>query len=82
VGVVKHWHRLHREVADAPSLETFKARLDGALSDLVWLEMFLQNLRKERVSSESSANTVMLFLSWRMEHCILSLSHPVSPQAT
>jgi len=30
--VVKHWHRLPREVIDAPSLETFKARLDGALS--------------------------------------------------
>ncbi|KFR11744.1 hypothetical protein N306_12270, partial [Opisthocomus hoazin] len=33
--VVKHWHRLPREVVDAPSLETFKARLDGALSNLV-----------------------------------------------
>jgi len=33
--VVKHWHRLPREVVDAPSLETFKARLDGALSNLM-----------------------------------------------
>jgi len=33
--VVKHWHRLPREVVDAPSLETFKARLDGALINLV-----------------------------------------------
>jgi len=33
--VVKHWKRLPREVVDAPSLETFKARLDGALSNLV-----------------------------------------------
>jgi len=33
--VVKHWHRLPREVVEAPSLETFKARLDGTLSDLV-----------------------------------------------
>ncbi|KFQ99914.1 hypothetical protein Y956_00652, partial [Nipponia nippon] len=32
---VKHWNRLPREVVDAPSLETFKIRLDGALSDLV-----------------------------------------------
>jgi len=30
--VVKHWHRLPREVADAPFLETFKVRLDGAVS--------------------------------------------------
>jgi len=35
VRVVKHWDRLPREVAEAPSLETFKARLDGALSNLV-----------------------------------------------
>ena len=33
--VVRHWNRLPREVMDAPSLEVFKARLDGALSNLV-----------------------------------------------
>ncbi|GAB0189051.1 hypothetical protein GRJ2_001370400 [Grus japonensis] len=33
--VVKHWNRLSREVVDAPSLETFKVRLDGALSNLI-----------------------------------------------
>jgi len=33
--VVKHWHRLPREVVDASSLGTFQARLDGALSILV-----------------------------------------------
>ncbi|KFW90587.1 hypothetical protein N336_04606, partial [Phalacrocorax carbo] len=33
--VVKHWNRLPRETADAPSLETFKAGLDGALSNLM-----------------------------------------------
>ncbi|KFP23307.1 hypothetical protein Z169_03478, partial [Egretta garzetta] len=33
--VVNHWNRLPREVVEAPSLETFKARLDGALSNLV-----------------------------------------------
>jgi len=33
--VVKHWNRLPREAVDAPSLEVFKARLDGALSNLV-----------------------------------------------
>jgi len=35
VRVVRHWNRLHSEVMDAPSLEAFKARLDGALSSLV-----------------------------------------------
>ncbi|KFQ97710.1 hypothetical protein Y956_12780, partial [Nipponia nippon] len=33
--VVKHWNRLPGEVVDAPSLEAFKARLDGALSNLI-----------------------------------------------
>jgi len=33
--VVKHWNRLPKEAVDAPSLEVFKARLDGALSNLV-----------------------------------------------
>ncbi|KFQ92419.1 hypothetical protein Y956_08351, partial [Nipponia nippon] len=33
--VVRHWNRLPREGVDAPSLEMFKARLDGALSNLV-----------------------------------------------
>ena len=32
--VMKCWHRLPREVVDAPSLEVFKARLDGALRSL------------------------------------------------
>jgi len=39
--VVRHWHRLPREAVDAPSLEVFKARLDGALSSLVWWKMSL-----------------------------------------
>ncbi|KFQ99758.1 hypothetical protein Y956_00476, partial [Nipponia nippon] len=33
--VVRHWNRLPREAVDAPSLEVFKARLDGALSNVV-----------------------------------------------
>jgi len=37
--VVKHW--LPREVGDAPSLETFQARLNGALSNLIELQMSL-----------------------------------------
>jgi len=27
--VMKHWHRLPREVVEAPCQETFKVRLDG-----------------------------------------------------
>jgi len=36
------WHRLPREAAAAPSLAVFKARLDGALSNLVWWKVSLQ----------------------------------------
>ena len=35
VRVVKHWNRLSREAVATPSLEVLKARLDGALSNLV-----------------------------------------------
>ncbi|GAB0186957.1 hypothetical protein GRJ2_001161000 [Grus japonensis] len=35
VRVVRHWNRLPREVVDAPSLAVFKARLDGALGNVV-----------------------------------------------
>ena len=34
--VVRCWNRLPKEVVDAPSLEVFKAWLDGALGSLVW----------------------------------------------
>jgi len=33
--VVKHWNGLPREVVEAPCLETFQARLEGALNSLV-----------------------------------------------
>ena len=33
--VVRCWNGLPREVVDAPSLKVFKARLDGALGNLV-----------------------------------------------
>ena len=33
--MASHWNRLPREVVDAPSLEVFKARLEGALGNLV-----------------------------------------------
>ena len=39
--MVTHWNRLPREAVDTPSLEVFKARLDGAVSNLVWWEVSL-----------------------------------------
>lgn len=32
---MRHWNRLARGSVDVPALEVFKARLDGALSNLV-----------------------------------------------
>ena len=34
VGVARPWSRLPRQVRDAPSLQVFKGRSDGALSNL------------------------------------------------
>jgi len=33
--VVRHWHRLPSKAVDTSSLEVFKARLDGTVSNLV-----------------------------------------------
>ncbi|PKU40067.1 hypothetical protein llap_9630 [Limosa lapponica baueri] len=41
VRVVKHRKRLPREAVDAPSLDMFKTRLDGALSNLAYWEVSL-----------------------------------------
>ena len=54
--VVKYWNRLPREADEAPSLETFKARLDGALSNLVQLLV----TRVEGMSPEEQLQTLGL----------------------
>jgi len=36
---VRHWHRVPREVVDSLSLEVFKVKLDGALSNLIHRKM-------------------------------------------
>lgn len=36
LSVMKYWLRLFREVMVAPSLETLKVRLSGALSNLIF----------------------------------------------
>lgn len=38
---VWHWNRLSREAVDVSSLEVFKVKLDGALSNLVQWNLFL-----------------------------------------
>ena len=39
--VVRPWNSLPRAVVGAPSLEVFKAKLDGTLSNLVWWKVSL-----------------------------------------
>ena len=39
--VVRHWNRLPSEAVDDSFLEAFKARLDGAVSNLVLREVSL-----------------------------------------
>lgn len=39
--LAKHWHRWSTEMLDASFLETFKVRMDRALSSLIFLEMSL-----------------------------------------
>jgi len=35
VSVVRRWNRLPSEVENAPSLEAFKAKMDGTVSNMV-----------------------------------------------
>ena len=35
VRMLRHWNMLPRDVVDAPSLETFKAKLDQALGNMI-----------------------------------------------
>lgn len=39
--VVSHWNKLPGEAVDALSLEAFKARLEGIVSNLVWWKVSL-----------------------------------------
>jgi len=41
VRAVRHWHRLLKKAGDGPSLAVFKARLHGAVSNLVWWKVSL-----------------------------------------
>ena len=41
IRLVKHWNGLSREAVGAPSLETFKVKLDAPLSNLIKLKTSL-----------------------------------------
>ncbi|KAK4829988.1 hypothetical protein QYF61_008158 [Mycteria americana] len=67
--VVKHWHRLPREVVDAPSLETFKVRLDGALSNLIYWRL---SPSEEARAAISSMLLTQLHLAFAARRCALA----------
>ena len=61
--MVRHWNRLHGEVVNALSLEACRARLDGALSNLVWREVSLRiagGLEKDDLKVPSNPNHSMI----------------------
>ena len=58
-----------REAVDAPSLEVFKARLDGALGNLVWWEVSLPmaggwNWVIVKVPSNPNPSVILWFKLW------------------
>ncbi|KAK4823169.1 hypothetical protein QYF61_027073 [Mycteria americana] len=50
--VVRQWNSLAREAVDAPSLEVFKARLDGALSNLLFSNKFEGRVQSSRLRGD------------------------------
>ncbi|KAK4821287.1 hypothetical protein QYF61_017651 [Mycteria americana] len=57
--VVGHWNQLPREVVDAPSLDVFKVRLDGALSNL--------RLSTDRLRSSSAGKDVGVLVDSKLK---------------
>ena len=41
IRVLSHWNGLPREVVNVLSFETFRARLYRALSNMIWLSLFI-----------------------------------------
>ena len=72
--VVRHW--LLREAVAAPSLKVFKARLDGALSNLVWWKVSLPmaggwNYMIFKVPSNPNHSMILPFCDFYGVHCYL-----------
>ncbi|KAK4832976.1 hypothetical protein QYF61_026802 [Mycteria americana] len=64
IRVVRHWNRLPREVVDAPSLEVFKARLDRALSNLVWWKAnYMRSRFRRNVANRSGEGITPLSMA-------------------
>lgn len=84
---VKHWHRLTREVVDAPALEAFKIRLNRAPKSLVygkcpcslqgsWTEWHL------KVHSNPNYSIILQFFSFRGRNFYTKSGHENIPRMT
>ena len=76
--VVRHWNKLPKEAVDAPSLEAFKAGLDGAVSSLVWWLASLPmagGLERDGVKGPFQPTAFCDF------NCLALLSVPSSPES-
>jgi len=75
--VVKPWTILPRGVGDAPSLGTSQARLDGALSNPIWLQMSLVpaggGVGEMASKGPFQLNYSMSIMDWQ------TLTYPVTP---
>lgn len=56
-----HWSRLPTEVVDAPFLKTFKVGLDGALNNLIGLQMSLLELDQMEWDQMVPSNSILGF---------------------
>ena len=61
--MLRHWNRQPREAVDLPSLEALQARLDGAVSNLVW--------REESLPIAGSWNWMILKVPFNPNHSMI-----------
>jgi len=67
IRAMRIWNGLPREVVDAPSLETPKVRLDGALSNLIylWVSLFAAGgLDQMALKVPSNSGNSMKIIRW------------------
>ena len=70
IRMMRHWHGLPRVVVNAPSLETFKVRLDGDLSTLIQATgvptrcSLQESWTRRPLRVPSNSNDSMILSSW------------------